>query len=74
MSAGGFLILDATLTAFVSFDLVRALRTGRARGRGGTVTRKGQPQRFRRYVYADFVVLAFGVIGFIWALASPASF
>jgi hypothetical protein len=51
------LLLYVLLTAMVTYDLVRTLRTGKARGRGGTVTRKGRPGLFKRYVIADVFML-----------------
>ena len=43
------LFLDAVLAAWTAFDLRRALVTGRARSRTGTVTRAHQPGRYWRY-------------------------
>lgn len=71
--ASSLILLTLALAAFVGFDLARTLRTGRARGRFGTITRK-QPARFRRYVYADWIVLAFCVGIILWALISPETF
>lgn len=65
------LLMDAMLAAFVGIDLARALRTGRARGRGGTITREKRPQRFWRYVYASCAVLAACVGLFLWILIAP---
>ena len=74
MSRATILILLAlVLAAFVGFDLARTLRTGRARGRFGTITRK-QPARFRRYVYADWFVLVCCAGAILWALISPEIF
>jgi hypothetical protein len=62
------------LAAFVSFDLVRTLRTGRGRStRFGTVTRK-QPARFQRYIYADLIALALCSAFILWALIAPQAF
>jgi hypothetical protein len=71
--ANSFILLALGLAAFVGFDLARTLRTGRAHGKFGTITRK-QPARFRRYVYADWIVLAFCVGTILWALISPETF
>ena len=73
MSAGHFMALDAVLMAAVGLDLIRTLRTGRARGKGGTITRERRPERFRRYVYGDWAVLGLCVVGFFWALIWPES-
>jgi hypothetical protein len=67
------ILLVLALAAFVSFDLARTLRTGRAHGRFGTITRK-QPTRFRRYVYSNWIVLAFCIGVILWALIWPESF
>ena len=56
--ANSVILLFLALAAFVGFDLARTLRTGRAHAKFGTITRK-QPSRFRRYVYADWIVQAF---------------
>jgi hypothetical protein len=68
-------ILSALVLAVVDiFDLSFAFRTGRARGRYGTITRKGQPRRFWRYVYGGCAVLLFCAGVILWALISPDSF
>jgi hypothetical protein len=59
--------------AYAGFDLFRTLRTGRARGRGGTITRKGRPDRYWRYVYGGFAVLLFFVAALVWAALWPDS-
>ena len=56
------------LAAIVSFDLVRTLRTGRAHGTCGIITRKAQPGRFQRYVYGDWLVLGLSTGIVIYAL------
>jgi hypothetical protein len=60
-------LLALVLAAYVSFDLHRTLRTGRAHGRLGIITRE-QAGRFRRYVYANWAVLAFCVGMIVWVL------
>jgi len=67
-------ILLLLVGAYAVFDLVRTLRTGRARGKGGTITRKGQPEQYWRYVYAGWVMLAFFVAAFVWATLWPDTF
>jgi hypothetical protein len=68
-------ILFFVVIAYAAFDLFRTLRSGRAHGRrSGTITRKGQPERFWRYVYAGWAVLAFFVAAFVWATVWPDSF
>ena len=68
------LLLDLGVAALVALDLVRTLRTGRARGRFGTITRKARPARFWRYVYSSYVFLAGCAAVFIWILVRPATF
>ena len=68
------ILLFFLLGAFVIADLANALRTGRARGRYGTITRHGQPARFWRYIYGDYLVIGFCVAAIAWALLSPQSF
>ncbi len=55
-------ILGMMLAASVGFDLARTLRTGRAHGKFGTITRKSQPERFRRYVLGDWLVLGLSIL------------
>jgi hypothetical protein len=43
-------LLLLLVAAYAGFDLIRTLRTGRARTRITTVTRKHQPARYWRYV------------------------
>ena len=68
------LLVVSLLLAWVSFDLVRTLRTGRAHTRISTATRAHQPARFWRYVYADYVVLASCLAILLWAILWPGSF
>jgi hypothetical protein len=67
------IVLFFGLAAVQGVLLAIALRTGRARGRYGTISREGQPRRFRSYVNYAYVVLLVcgGVI--LWALISPTS-
>ena len=68
------ILLTLALAVMQSVQLAIALRTGRARGRGGTITRKGQPRRFWRYVYSSYVVLLLCAGAILWALIWPESF
>jgi hypothetical protein len=61
------------VAAYAGFDLIRTLRTGRARGWMGTITRERQPKRFWRYVYSSWAVLAFFVAAIVWATLWPDS-
>ena len=54
-------LLLLLVAAYAGFDLIRTLRTGRARTRITTVTRKHQPARYWRYVYSGIAVLVFFV-------------
>jgi len=67
------LLMDVALAAFVGADLWKTLRTGRARGRGGTVTRAKRPEKYWRYVYASYAVLAACAVVFLWILIAPQS-
>ncbi len=67
-----FLIL--ALGALVTFDLIRTISTGRAHGKFGVITRKGRPDRFRRYVYGDWIILALCAGTTLWMLISPETF
>ena len=68
------ILLGLLLIVVVGADLVRTLRTGRARGRTGTITREKRPERYWRYVYvsAAFLMLCFAAL--MWVLISPESF
>ena len=68
------LVLAIGLGALVGADLARTLRTGRARGKDGTITRDGQPRRFWRYVYGDYAVLGLCAVILVWVLMSPTTF
>jgi len=74
MSPERLAFFDLLLAACVGFDLVQTLRTGRARGRWGTITRKHRPDRFWRYVYGDYVVLGMCAAALVWIIVSPESF
>jgi len=63
--------VDLALATFVAIDLRKTLRTGRARGRFGTITREKRPARYWRYVYASYVVLAACAGVFLWILIAP---
>jgi hypothetical protein len=52
-------LLLLLVAAYAGFDLIRTLRTGHARTRITTVTRKHQPARYWRYVYSGIAVLVF---------------
>jgi hypothetical protein len=64
------ILLALGLSAIVIFDLVRTLRSGRARGKFGTITLKTQPDRYWRYVYWDYAVLGLCAVMIIWAFVS----
>jgi hypothetical protein len=67
--------LALTLAALVVIDLIKTLRTGRARSMWtGTFSRGLEPQRFRRYVYGSYAVLMFCAGLVLWALIWPETF
>ena len=65
------LAMDVALAALVGADLRKTLRTGRARGRFGTITREKRPEKFWRYVYASYVLLAACAGVFLWIVIAP---
>lgn len=76
MARPQLLILIALVAAaVVGSDLIRTIRTGRGLPNriATTVTRK-QPARFRRYLYADWIMLAFCLAVTLWALIRPETF
>jgi hypothetical protein len=60
------LFAAVSLGVFISFDVTTAIRTGRARGKFGTITRARRPDAFRRYIIGDVIVLAFCLGVTIW--------
>ena len=64
------ILLALALGVFVSIDLARTLRTGRARGRYGTITRAKRLEALWRY----WAVLALCIAGVIWMRILPGSF
>ena len=67
-------LLNLGLGAVVAADLVRALRTGRARGRSGFITKQKRPELYWRHVYGSCAVLVFCAVVLLWAIISPGSF
>ena len=52
------------------YDLISAIRTGRARGRwGSTITRKGRPKLFQTWVISQYFAVAMLAAGLVWAAA-----
>ncbi len=68
------ILLGLGLAAFVAVDLVRTIRSGRARGKFAGVTRKAQPAWLRRYLFADWLVLALCAGVILLALIRPETF
>ena len=68
------LLLILAVAGLQTFLLIRALRTSRVRTRYGTVTRKHQPERFRRYVISAYVVIALCAGALVWVEWWPDSF
>jgi len=67
-------LLFLVVAGLQTFTLIRALRTGRVGTRYGTVTRKHQPERFRRYVISAYVVIALCAGALVWVEWWPDSF
>jgi hypothetical protein len=63
------LIIALGLCALISYDITKAVRTGVARGRTGTIRRATRPEAFRLYVIVDTLALALSLGIAIWALA-----
>lgn len=61
--ASAAITVSCFLAAWMTFDLLRTFKTGRARTRHGAAPRTNQPVRFWTYVYAEIFVLAvsFGI-------------
>lgn len=56
---------------WATYDLISAMRTGKARGRwGSTITRKGRPKAFRVWMISQCVVVALFTAGLVWAAMS----
>jgi len=72
--SNAIILLFSGLAALQAALLAIALRTGRARGRYGTIIREKEPDRFWRYVNNAYVVLLLCACVILWALISPASF
>jgi hypothetical protein len=70
----GIILPALVLAAIVGVNVAMTLRTGRARGKTGTITRAKQPQRFWCYVYSSYAVLAFCAGVILWALIWPETF
>jgi len=66
-------LLILTVAGLQTFMLIRALRTGRVHSRFGTVTRKRQPERYRRYVISAYIVLAVCACALVWVAWWPDS-
>lgn len=67
------IVLALIVAVLVIVDLQIALRTGRARGRSGTITRERQPDGFRRYIRGNYLALGLCAVMILWALFSPYS-
>ena len=68
-----FLLIDCCIATYVSVDLLRTIRTGRARTWNGAATREHQSARYWRYVHENCAMLAVCVAGFVGALLIPDS-
>ena len=68
------IVLALVAAALVLVDLGITLRTGRARGRSGTIFRDRQPDRFKRYIYGNYIALGLCAVMILWSAFSPYSF
>ncbi len=67
-------LMDCVVALAVALDLVRVLKSGRARvWLGGTVTREQQARRYWRYVYQGYAMLVFCAAVLMWAAFWPDS-
>jgi hypothetical protein len=67
-------LMGAVAAIAVALDLVRVLKSGRARvWLGGTVTREHQPKPYWRCVYQGYAMLVFCGAALIWAAFWPDS-
>jgi hypothetical protein len=67
-------LMDGIVALLVALDLVRVLKSGRARiWLGGTVTREHQPKPYWRYVHLGYGALVFCAVVLIWAAFWPDS-
>lgn len=64
------LLFYAAAAVLVTADMMRGLKTGRVRGRFNTITRKGQPAKFQRYIYSSIFALVLIVVLFVWTALS----
>jgi hypothetical protein len=63
------------VAALILFNVISALRTGRALSMWtGAFTRTGQPRRFWRFIYANCAILLLYVGLILWALIWPETF
>jgi hypothetical protein len=67
-------VLALIAAAFLLVDLAIALRTGRARGLSGTITREREPDKFKRHIYINCAALALCAVMILWAVFSPFAF
>jgi hypothetical protein len=56
----------AGLAVLLAFDLIRGFRRGKVQGKDGTITRKGRPEAFRRYMMSGGVMLVFSIGVILW--------
>jgi hypothetical protein len=61
------LVISAIGLALTAYELISALRTGKAFGRwGSTITRSGRPRVFRNWIIGQIIVVAFFFGVLIW--------
>ena len=67
-------LMDSVVALAVALDLVRVLKSGRARvWLGVTVSRDHQPKPYWRYVYQGYGILVFCAAVLMWAAFWPDS-
>jgi len=68
------ILLVLSLATLVGLNQIRMMRSDTVHDRLGTFTREGQPRRWKRYIYGNWIVLALCVAAILWALISPETF
>jgi hypothetical protein len=68
------ILLALGVATLVGLSQIRMMRSGSVHDRLGTFTREGQPRRFKRYLYGNWIILALCLLAILWALISPETF
>ena len=67
--SNGVTIIALLLAGYAAFDLVKALRSGKARGRVGSIHRKTRPVAFRTYIIGDAAVIFLALVAALWNIS-----